>query len=86
MAEQNVIEAVQATHLAYCALVVALQNNGVLPISAVVTELGNQIDADMKQDPAQKRNQQAQVYYETLVQLQAYFELQAQAQQPQAQP
>lgn len=73
MNDQYIVDAAKAAHLAYCTLVVALHKHGVLPVSVVVNELGNQIDADMQRDPNRRRNPQAQLYYDTLIQLETHF-------------
>jgi hypothetical protein len=46
------LDAAKAAHLAYCSLIVSSHKQGVLPISAVANELGNQIDADIKRHRA----------------------------------
>ena len=73
------LDAAKAAHLAYCSLIVSLHKQGVLPISAVVNELGNQIDADIKRHPERRTNPQAQLYYDTLIQVEACFSSQRQS-------
>ncbi|CAJ9926075.1 hypothetical protein [Burkholderia pseudomallei] len=64
---------IQALHIAYLSLVRALHEHGALPVSAVVTTLGNQLDREAKNSIDSKINPWSKHIYDALLGMESYF-------------
>lgn len=63
----------QALHLAYTSLLQALHERGVLPISDVVTAMGNALDYQRQSAPNKSVNPLSEHLYRDLLDMEAQF-------------